>query len=186
MDSSRSPESPERLKATAEGVAGQAAELARQQAEGVYRRGSESASIAARSGADALDETANRLSAEGQESLAQAASYMSHRLSDLASQLEHPNLDDLMQQARRLARDNPALFVGGGVVVGLALSRFFRASEPVYTKASRTDTSPEPFEDRASADPADAAAVMPPPMSSGAKPVTSSVPDSDTGGHGHG
>lgn len=120
----------ERIETAARSVASDAAQAARDQAQNVYRQGAESASAAARGTAEAFDRTAGNLSAEGQETLAQAASYLSGRLSALAEQLESRSLDDLMGQARRLARDNPALFVGGSVAIGFALSRFFRASAP--------------------------------------------------------
>lgn len=101
---------------------------ARQQAESKLDQGRQATAETADRTSRALDETASRLSAEGQESLAQAASALSHRLSNLAGYLENHSLDELTHEARRIARDNPALFIAGGVAVGLALSRFFKAS----------------------------------------------------------
>jgi hypothetical protein len=54
---------------------------------------------------------------------------MSTRLSEAAHHLEGRSIDELANDAKRLARENPALFMLGSVAVGFGLSRFFKASE---------------------------------------------------------
>jgi hypothetical protein len=103
-------------------------EAARQQAESKLSEGKQSTAEAATSASRALDDTAASFSAQGQESLAQAARALSQRLSGLSGYLEHRSIDDLTREARELARRNPALFIAGGVALGLTLSRFFKAS----------------------------------------------------------
>lgn len=106
------------------------AAAARETAQSRIDEGKRTAASVAGDASDALDETAASLSARGQDSLAEAATAMSDRLSQLSGYLEGRSTDELMREARRLARDNPAMFVAGGVALGLALSRFFKASSP--------------------------------------------------------
>lgn len=86
------------------------------------------ASRAVGDGAKALERAAESLDEQGQRTLAQTTTSLASGLSGFAQKLEHSNADELMQEARRLARENPALFILGGVGVGLALSRFLKAS----------------------------------------------------------
>lgn len=51
-------------------------------------------------------------------------------MTTLASNLRGKSIDEMLHQASRLARDNPALFVTGSVALGFGLSRFLRASSP--------------------------------------------------------
>lgn len=90
--------------------------------------GTSAAARTAEQAGDALDRVAGELSAEGQESLAAAASAMSSRLSGLADYVESRSIEDLTREARHLARSNPGLLIAGGVALGLAMSRFFKAS----------------------------------------------------------
>jgi hypothetical protein len=90
---------------------------------------------AKRSAVDAADETsaaiedvANALHSSGQTTLSQAAAAMADRLHGFSNYLENRPVDELFEDARRLAQRNPGLFIAGGVVLGLALSRFLKAS----------------------------------------------------------
>jgi len=97
---------------------------------GRLERGKSTAADTAASTSEVLDHAADEFYAQGQESLARATSMLAGRLSGLATQLETRSLDELTRDARELARRNPGLFVAGGVAIGLALSRFFKASAP--------------------------------------------------------
>jgi hypothetical protein len=90
---------------------------------------------AKRTAVDAADETsaaiedvANALHSSGQTTLSQAAAAMADRLHGFSDYLENRPVDELFEDARRLAQRNPGLFIAGGVVLGLALSRFLKAS----------------------------------------------------------
>ena len=76
----------------------------------------------------ALEGAAERLRDENSP-LASYASDLSSRLSDLSSRIESASVDDLARDGRRLARDNPAMFMLGAVAVGFVASRFLKASE---------------------------------------------------------
>lgn len=62
-------------------------------------------------------------------------------LGDFAGSLRGKTADELLQQAGRLARENPALFVTGSIALGFGLSRFLRASSPDLTTSASTSTS---------------------------------------------
>lgn len=114
----------ERLKASGQ----QALDSARDEARTRLERGKDTATESVGRTADALQRTADSLAEEGQDGLAQAMSVLARNLSELADGIEHRSLDDLSREARRLARENPALFIAGGVAIGVALTRFFKAS----------------------------------------------------------
>lgn len=86
------------------------------------------ASNVAGAGAKAFESAAESLDEQGQETLAQTTSSLASSLSEFAGKLEHKNAEELLQDAARLARENPAMFVVGGIGAGLILSRFFKAS----------------------------------------------------------
>ena len=76
----------------------------------------------------ALDGAAERLREEDSP-LASYASDLSSQLSGLSSRIESASVDDLARDGRRLARENPAMFMLGAVAVGFVASRFLKASE---------------------------------------------------------
>ena len=76
----------------------------------------------------ALDGAAQRLEREDSP-LASYASDLSSRLSGLSSRIESASVDDLARDGRRLARENPAMFMLGAVAVGFVASRFLKASD---------------------------------------------------------
>lgn len=78
--------------------------------------------------ADAVGSAASRLSDLEHEGLADYANQLSSFLGDMSSTLRNKNIDDLARDVRDVAQRNPALFVLGSVAVGLALSRFAKAS----------------------------------------------------------
>lgn len=127
-DQSRSPggDDKERIRQAGQEALSGATEDVRARLE----RGKSTAADSAASTSEVLEHTASDLSSHGQESLARATSALAGRLSDLATQLEQRSLDELTRDASELARRNPGLFVAGGLAVGVALSRFFKATPP--------------------------------------------------------
>lgn len=122
-----------------EGVANRIADAGREALSGatqdVRSRVEQSKSTAAESAtatSEVLEHAAEEFSEHGQETLARATRYLSSRLTDLAHQIEHRSIDDLSREAMRLARDNPGLFIAGGIAIGLALSRFMKATAPEH------------------------------------------------------
>lgn len=127
----------------------------------------------------ALNRAAASFSEQGQSGLAHAASSLSERLSGLAHALESRSAEDLTHDARRVARENPALFIAGGVVLGIALSRFFKASSTrAHSGEDRShDQSEEDWFEQVSSEQESAGFGEPPsPLSPPSGPVRSSAP----------
>lgn len=59
-------------------------------------------------------------------------------LANVSSALERQDFADVAARATRLGREQPALFFGGAVIVGLALGRLARASLDSYAQANAT------------------------------------------------
>lgn len=97
---------------------------AREQAEASQHRLAEEADALS----DAIDAAASNLDDQDREGLARYARDLSSNLAKAAGQLEDRSVDQLAGDAKRLARNNPALFMFGSIAVGFGLSRFFKAS----------------------------------------------------------
>jgi hypothetical protein len=67
-------------------------------------------------------------------------------MTTLASDMRGKSIDQLLQQAGKLARDNPALFITGSVALGFGLSRFLKASS-AQTSSSSPGKTPAPAAD---------------------------------------
>jgi hypothetical protein len=85
-------------------------------------------------GADTLGEVAGAVhgAARALESgMPQVASYVhgaAARLDDAARTLRHQSVDDLMEGIGSFARAQPAIFFGGAMLAGFALTRFLKSS----------------------------------------------------------
>ncbi|WP_426141859.1 hypothetical protein [Pseudomonas sp. DWP3-1-2] len=98
--------------------------------------------------------------AQGAESAAQQMQGsdtlgLSHYVTDiaqnmtaLADNLRGKSVDELLQQAGKLARDNPVLFLTGSVAVGFGISRFLRASSSESTSTMASSQPSGPMGDR--------------------------------------
>ncbi|MBC3948170.1 hypothetical protein [Pseudomonas folii] len=67
---------------------------------------------------------------------------LAQNMTTLAGNLRGKSIDELLQQAGKLARDNPALFVTGSVALGFGLSRFLKASNPDQRPAEAKTPNP--------------------------------------------
>ena len=85
-------------------------------------------------GADRLGEVAGAVHGAARSleaGMPQMASYVHDaavRLEDAAKTLRQRNVDDLMDEISRFARSQPALFFGGAMLAGFALTRFLKSS----------------------------------------------------------
>lgn len=111
----------------AKAVGQKAGELGREHADRRFEQGKERVESQVDAVGDALGDAAERLRAENSP-LASYAEELSGQLSELSRGIENSTLDDIAVKTRRIARDNPGLFVLGSVVAGLAAARFFKAS----------------------------------------------------------
>lgn len=127
--------------------ANEAKKQAKQQAEQKVDQNRERA-------ADELDKIAHAARAaasdleEQQDGLSNYVAEMANGIGTLANSLREKNMDDLIQDAKRIARNNPALFLAGSVAIGFGLARFAKASghrseEDVSIRHSEFDVSAE-------------------------------------------
>lgn len=115
----------QKVKQDAKDATRQAKSKAREQVETGQHRVAEEADTLS----DAIDAAAASFDEHDRQGLARYTREMSTRLSEAAHHLEGRSIDELADDAKRLARENPALFMLGSVAVGFGLSRFFKASE---------------------------------------------------------
>jgi hypothetical protein len=78
--------------------------------------------------AGALDQATESLERSEQQSLAGYAQELAASARNFANNLRDRSVDDLIGETQTLARRNPTLFFFGSVAVGIALSRFLKAS----------------------------------------------------------
>ena len=120
--------------AAAESVKDEAVKIgasARQTGESLVRDKAENAreEITAKSNSveNAVDDIASTLG-EHSDTLGQYASEFAGTLSTFNDRLKTSSLDELASDARRVARENPAMFMLGAVTIGAIAARFFQAS----------------------------------------------------------
>lgn len=99
-------------------------EEARKKAEAGQQHAAEEANTLS----EAIDAAAANLDDNDRHGLASYAREMSGLLTKAASQIEDRSIEELAHDAKRLARNNPSMFMLGSVAVGFGLSRFFKAS----------------------------------------------------------
>lgn len=87
---------------------------------------------------------------------------IAENMTSLASNLRGKSVDELLQQAGKLARDNPALFITGSVALGFGLSRFLRASGSAHDSGSTTASASSPDMSPSADNPAGQYATRPP------------------------
>jgi hypothetical protein len=123
----------------------QAAETAKAEARRIASQQKEA-------GADRLGEVAGAVHGAARSleaGMPQMASYVHDaavRLEDAARTLRTRNVDDLMGEISRFARSQPALFFGGAMLAGFALTRFLKSTAPSGStpKSSAPDASSIP------------------------------------------
>jgi hypothetical protein len=109
-------------------AAREAASGAKRQAESVYRDVSSGAAATADETSNVIEDAASRLDESGHETLGKATAALADQVRRFSAYLESRRLEDFVRDAQRLAQRNPALFIAGGVALGFALSRFFKAA----------------------------------------------------------
>ena len=73
---------------------------------------------------------------------------MAQSLTGFSRDLREKSGDEMLQDIKRIAHRNPALFLGGSVAIGFGLSRFARATRsrerhmPVPMDQARADLTP--------------------------------------------
>jgi len=77
---------------------------------------------------DVLDDLTEQLRREQRTAIADYPETAAHQLRSLSEQLEQADLEQLLTNARRVARERPALFLGGAFAVGVLGARLMKGS----------------------------------------------------------
>lgn len=80
--------------------------------------------------ASGLRRTGETLQQEGSEPFARLASTAAQRVDRLAGYLQRSDVDDLVDDARLLARRHPGVVFGTALLAGVLVGRFLRSSRP--------------------------------------------------------
>jgi HPt (histidine-containing phosphotransfer) domain-containing protein len=84
--------------------------------------------------AHAVRHTTERLRDEQHETVATYVERAAEQLERLSSNLRGKDVSELLQDAQRLARRQPALFIGGSFAIGLLAARFLKSSREAETR----------------------------------------------------
>jgi hypothetical protein len=80
--------------------------------------------------ADAVRQTGRQLRDQRHDAVAEMVENAASQIERFTNHLKDRNLDELVDDAQRLARQQPALFIGGSFAAGLLAARFIKASSP--------------------------------------------------------
>jgi len=127
-------------------VAGQAIDKAKDSVKSQLSNQKEKAVSTLGNFTDALMHTGEQLRQSGQGVFGGYAETLADRVDHVAGYLRENDIDDLTAQVEDFARKQPALFIGGAFVVGIALARFLKSSHANTgtTAASYNSTLPTP------------------------------------------
>ena len=78
--------------------------------------------------AHAVRETTNRLREDNHQTVARYAEQAADQIERFSERLKNKDVGELVNDAQRLARQKPALFVGGAFALGLLGARFMKSS----------------------------------------------------------
>lgn len=128
--------------------------------------------------ANAIRRAGDELAQNDQSPAARLVQRAADGLEDVSRGLEGKTPSDLLNDVRDFGRRNPMAFIGGAVLLGLALGRFVRASAPEggAHPLSETDLGFEPGPEVGLAPmPIETTSAAPDDMSLGAIPVDDSI-----------
>jgi len=109
-------------------VAGQALDKAKDTVKTTLSTQKEKAASTLGNFTDALHETGNQLRQSGQGVFGGYADSLAGQVDRAVGYLRDNDVDDLTAQVESFARKQPALFIGGAFVLGIALARFLKSS----------------------------------------------------------
>jgi hypothetical protein len=89
--------------------------------------------------ARAVRQSTNQLREQQHDTIAHYVEQAANQLDRLSSRLKDKNVNELLDDAQRLARQRPALFIGSAFVLGLLGARFLKSS------SERRGYAPRPY-----------------------------------------
>jgi hypothetical protein len=110
-------------------AAGQAIDKAKDSVKSQLSSQKEKAVSTLGSFTDALHQTGNQLRDSGQGVFGGYADSLANQIDRAVDYLRENDIDDLTAQVEDFARKQPALFIGGSFVLGIALARFLKSSQ---------------------------------------------------------
>ena len=132
-DVQTSPTFKEQVAGARERVKGEAANFAstaREKALGAVEQRQQQATSAVRDFADAIRTAGDQLSERNQGMVAQVVRQAADGLEGFTRSFESKSPQDMLNSVRDFGRRNPAAFIGGSLLIGLAVGRFIRSSMP--------------------------------------------------------
>lgn len=99
--------------------------------------------------ADKVDTLADSVKAAAEGMRGDDVAHLSRHISDMASglgrlsdSLREKSADEILRDVRRVARDNPTLFIAGSIAIGFGITRFARAaaSSAASSETERSST----------------------------------------------
>lgn len=91
--------------------------------------------------ADSVKAAASELPDDDVAHLSRHISDMANGLSSLSDGLRDKSADQILHDVRRVARENPTLFIAGSIALGFGITRFARASAPSQPSGSSQSSS---------------------------------------------
>jgi hypothetical protein len=89
--------------------------------------------------AQAVRQSTQQLREQKHDTIAQYVEQAAAQLERFSNTLKEKNVSEILDEAQRFARRNPALFVGGAFALGLLSARFFKSSRDQYGDGSWRD-----------------------------------------------
>ena len=90
--------------------------------------------------ADVIEHASSRLKENNLQTLADYASEIGTTIKNFSEGLHKRSVDDLVVDIREIARRNPTVFLLGSIVIGVGISRFFKASAERRREANLKDS----------------------------------------------
>ena len=140
-----------KMKSEATGVA----QEAKRQGEEQFEAHKHTAADQTEKLAGVVERVAEEFKGQDQQSLADYAGQLAGSMKSFAENVRGKTVEDVIKDTQQLARNNPTLFLMGSVAVGIALSRFLKASggrAPVQDNdfGAPTEVRPVTFQSRPS------------------------------------
>jgi hypothetical protein len=105
--------------------------------------------------AGVVDQAAAGFKDQEQQSLGHYTGELANSIRGFADKLRDRSIDDLVVDAQSLARRNPTLFLLGSVAIGVAISRFIKASAERQKGSYQHDAAPRPVTPAGSSTPSE-------------------------------
>lgn len=116
------------VKDQAQQKTAQAMDQAQQQAKSMLHEQKGRAADRLETVADALRQTGQHMKDQNEQGVGQYAERAADAVEQFSDRLRNKNVDELVYEAQDFARREPQWFLGGAVVAGIFLARFFKSS----------------------------------------------------------